>query len=202
MKSPSSCAIWNPTKDFFESLDLAEISHLIPGSTVKGHKYPSNSSKMHEIFTPVVYNVNCENSKGARLVKDGEIGKKRNNQTSIHTRVRKKLHSFWKKRNKTCLCFDTPFFQSFNINFKVRSQKNGHFFLFCFWKLIFCSHESKRCWTVHRDQRINCDTVALRAKQSGAVKTVEHSKNDYHKSSKQASKDWHSGDFDVKWGLY
>ena len=102
-------------------------------------------------------------------------------------------------RHKTCLCFDTPFFQSFNINFKVRSQKNGHFCLFCFWKLIFCSHESKRCWTVHRDQRINCDTVALRAKQSGTVKTVEHSKNDYHKCSKQALKDWHSGDFEVKW---
>ena len=44
-----------------------------------------------------------------------------------------------------------------------------------------------------------CDTVALCAKQSGTVKTVEHSKNDYHKCSKKVSKDWHSGDFDVKW---
>ena len=137
MKSPSSRAIWNPTKDFFESLDLAEISHFIPGSTVKGHKYPSNSSKMHEIFTPVVHNVNGENSKGARLVKGGEIGKKRNNQTSIRPRVRKKLHSFWKKRNKTCLCFDTPFFQSFNINFKVRSQKNGHIFFVLLLRINF-----------------------------------------------------------------
>ena len=32
----------------------------------------------------------------------------------------------------------------------------------------------------HRDQRINCYSVAIRAKQSGIVKTVGHSKNYYH----------------------
>ena len=115
------------------------------------------------------------------------------------TKSTKKLHSFRKKRNKSCLCFDTSFNQSFNINFKVRSQKMVIFFWFCFWELIFSSHESKRCLTVHRDQRINCYSVVIRAKQSGTVKTVEHSKNDYHECSKQVPKDWHSGDFDAKW---
>ena len=37
----------------------------------------------------------------------------------------------------------------------------------------------------HGDQRINCYSVAIRAKQSGTVKTVGHSKNDYHECSKQ-----------------
>ena len=39
----------------------------------------------------------------------------------------------------------------------------------------------------------------IRAKQSGTVKNVEHSKNDYHERSKQVPKDWYSGDFDAKW---
>ena len=37
-------------------------------------------------------------------------------------------------------------------------------------------------------------SVGIRAKQSGTVKNVEHSKNDYHERSKQVPKDWHSGD--------
>ena len=52
--------------------------------------------------------------------------------------------------------------------------------------------------SLHRDQRINCYSVAIRIKQSGTVKTVEHSKNNYPECSKQVSKDWHSGDFDAK----
>ena len=39
----------------------------------------------------------------------------------------------------------------------------------------------------------NCYSVTNRAKQSGTVKAVEHSKNDCHECSKQVSKDWHSG---------
>ena len=67
---------------------------------------------------------------GLRLVnKGGKIGKKRNKQTSDQE-YKKKLHSFRKKRSKSCLCFDTSFIQSFNINFKVRSQKNGHIYIF------------------------------------------------------------------------
>ena len=98
------------------------------------------------------------------------------------------------------VCVLTPrFFSHSTLTSRLGCKKMVIFFLFCFWELIFCSHESKRCWTVHRDQRINCDTVALRAKQSGTVKTVEHSKNDYHECSKQVSKDWHSEDFDAKW---
>ena len=52
--------------------------------------------------------------------------------------------------------------------------------------------------SLHRDQRINCYSVAIRIKQSGTVKTVEHSKNNYHECSKKVSKDWQSGDFDAK----
>ena len=39
----------------------------------------------------------------------------------------------------------------------VYSVRNGHIYIyiFCFWEFIFSSHESKRCWTVHRDERIN-----------------------------------------------
>ena len=51
----------------------------------------------------------------------------------------------------------------------------------------------------HRDQRINCYSGAIRAKQSRTVKPVGHSKNDYHECSKQVWKDWHSGNFDAKW---
>ena len=42
-------------------------------------------------------------------------------------------------------------------------------------------------------------SVGIRAKQSGTVKNVGHSKNDCHERSKQVPKDWHSGDFDAKW---
>ena len=39
----------------------------------------------------------------------------------------------------------------------------------------------------------NCYSVAIRAKQSGTAKAVEHSKSDYRECSKQVSKDWLSG---------
>ena len=56
-----------------------------------------------------MHNVNSKNSmEGVHLVnKGGKIGKKRNNQTS--TKSTKKLHSFRKKRNVSCLCFDALF---------------------------------------------------------------------------------------------
>ena len=71
----------------------------------------------------------------------------------------------------------------------VRSLKRVIFFLFCLWEFIFSSHESQRCWTVHSDKRINYYSVGIRAKQSGTVKNLEHSKNDYHEHSKQVPKD-------------
>ena len=82
---------------------------------------------MREIFTLVVQNFNSENSmQGARLVnKGGKIGKKRNNQTSDREYEKSCIVS---ERNKSCFCFDISFIQSFNINFKVRSPKNGHCF--------------------------------------------------------------------------
>ena len=42
-------------------------------------------------------------------------------------------------------------------------------------------------------------SVGIGAKQSGTVKNVEHSNNDYHERSKQVPKNWRSGDFDAKW---
>ena len=76
----------------------------------------------------------------------------------------------------------------------------SYFFVFCLlWEFIFSSRESKRCWTVHRDERIDYYSVGVRKKQSGTVKNVKHFKNDYHERSKQVPKDWHSGDFDAKW---
>ena len=42
-------------------------------------------------------------------------------------------------------------------------------------------------------------SVGIREKQSGTIKNVEHSKNNYHEHSKQVPKDCHSGDFDAKW---
>ena len=92
----------------------------------------------------------------------------------VHRSVHKKNCIVSERKGIRAVCvLTTPLFS------QVRSQKNGHNFLFCFWQLIFSSHESKRCWTVHRDQRTNCYSVAIRAKQSGTVKAVEHSKNDY-----------------------
>ena len=44
-----------------------------------------------------------------------------------------------------------------------------------------------------------CYSVRIRAKQSGTVKNIEQSKNDYHECSKQVPEDLHSGDFDAKW---
>ena len=50
-------------------------------------------------------------------------------ETNKHpTKSTKKLHSSWKKRNKSCFCFHTSLIQSFNIKFKVRSLKKGSHF--------------------------------------------------------------------------
>ena len=93
-------------------------------NTVKGHKYSSLSKQTREIFTPVVHTVNRKTWCGARVwsIKAGKIGKNRNKQTSDQEHE-KKLHSSRKKRNKSCLCFETSLIQSFNIKFKVRSLK-------------------------------------------------------------------------------
>ena len=59
--------------------------------------------------------------------KAGKLAKK---ETIKHpTKSTKKLHSFRQKRNKSCLCFVTSVIKSFNINFKVRSQKLVIFFV-------------------------------------------------------------------------
>ena len=93
-------------------------------NTVKGDKYSSLSKKMHENFYSCCTHCQQENlMQGACLVnKGGKIRKTRNKQTNIWARARKKkLHSSQRKRNKSCLCFDTLLIQSFNIKFKVRS---------------------------------------------------------------------------------
>ena len=65
---------------------------------------------MRKIFTLVVHNVNSKNSmEGVHLVnKGGKIGKKKK-QSNIDQEYEKKLHSFRKKRNMSCLCFDALF---------------------------------------------------------------------------------------------
>ena len=87
-------------------------------------QYSSLSKKMHENFTPVVHTVNRKTWCRVHVwsIKVGKIRKTRNKQTNIWARARKKkLHSSRRKRNKSCLCFDTLLIQSFNIKFKVRS---------------------------------------------------------------------------------
>ena len=77
-----------------------------------------------KIFTPVVHTVNRKTWCRVHVwsIKVGKIRKTRNKQTNIWARARKKkLHSSRRKRNKSCLCFDTLLIQSFNIKFKVRS---------------------------------------------------------------------------------
>ena len=161
------------------------------------HKYSWLSKKMHEILPPL-YALSM--MQGVHLVNKGGI-KLAKIETNKHpTKSTKKLHSSRKKRNKSCFCFHTSLIQSFNIKFKVTSLKKGSItFFFRLWEFIFSSHESKRCWTVHRDERINYYSVGICAKQSGTIKNVEHSKNDSHERSKQVPKDWHSGDFEAKW---
>ena len=68
---------------------------------------------------------------GTRLVNKGRKNQQKQKQTNTGPRAQKKLHSSRKKRNKSCLCFDTSLIQSFNIKFKVRSLKRVVFF-FCF----------------------------------------------------------------------
>ena len=65
---------------------------------------------------------------GARLVNKGGKNQQKQKQTNILPITRKKLHSFQKERNKSCLCFDSSFIQSFKIKFKVKQLKNGHIF--------------------------------------------------------------------------
>ena len=45
---------------------------------------------------------------------------------------------------------------------------------------------------------VSVTTLSESVKNKAELLT-EHSKNDYHERSKQVPKDWHSGDFDVKW---
>ena len=58
---------------------------------------------------------------------------------------------------------------------------------------------SRKSAELSTEMKINYYSVGIHEKQSGTVKSVEHSKNDYHKRSKQVPKNWHSGNFDAKW---
>ena len=149
-------------------------------------KYSSLSKKMREIFTSFVHTINRKTWCRARVwsIKAGKISRNRNKQHS--TKSTKKMQSSRKKKKKSCFCFDTSLIQSFNIKFKVRALKNSYIFFVLLLRICFqrsCVYKAIRCWTVHRDERINYYSVGIRAKQSGAVKNVEH-KNDYHECSK------------------
>ena len=131
---------------------------------------------------------------GARLVnKGGKTGKERNNQTSDQEYEKNCIVS--ERKGIGAVCVLTPRLFSHS----TLTSRLGRF-LFCFWELIFSSHESKRCWTVHIDQGINFYSVVIRAIQSGTDKSVEHSKNYYHECSKQVLKDWHSKDSSTQGG--
>ena len=133
---------------------------------------------------------------GARLVNKGGKNQQKQKQTNIRPGARNKLHSSRKKRNKRCLYFDTSLIQSFN----VRSLKKGHiFFGFAYENLFSALTSRKGAELSTKTKEFNYYSVGIRAKQSGTVKNVQHSKNDYHERSKQVPKDWHSGDFDAKW---
>ena len=163
-------------------------------ATFKGHKY------LRKIFTPVVHTVNRKTWCRAHVwsIKAGKISKNRNKQTS--DQEHEKNCTVAERKEIRAVCVLTPrLFSHSTLSSRLGRYKGSYYFLFCLWEFIFSSHESKRCWTVHRDKRINYYSVGIRAKQSGTVKNVEHSKNDYHERSKQLPKDWHSGDFDAKW---
>ena len=108
------------------------------------------------------------------------------------------MHSSRKKRNKSCLCFESSFIQSFNIKFKVKSLKNGHIF-FCFaYENLFSALVSRKGAELSTETKELIITLSESAEQSRTVKNVEHSENDYHERSKKVPKD--SGiDFDPKW---
>ena len=107
-------------------------------ATVKGHKYSSLSKKMREIFTPVVHTVNRKTGCRARVwsIKAGKISKNRNRQTCDQEHE-KKSKVPERKKNKSCLCFDTSLIQSFNIKFKVRALKNSHLFFVLLLRIYF-----------------------------------------------------------------
>ena len=109
------------------------------------------------------------------IIRYGKLAKKE----TIRPRVRKNCIVSERKGIRAVCVLTPPLLSNSTLTSRLGRKKMVIFFLFCFWELTFSSHESKRCWTVYRDQRINCYSVAIRAKQSGTVKTVEHSKNDY-----------------------
>ena len=79
---------------------------------------------------------------GARLVnKGGKIGIKRNNQT--FDQEYEKIVSERKGIRTSCVL--TPRLFSYSTLTSRLGRKKAHIFLFCFWQLIFSSHESKRC---------------------------------------------------------
>ena len=153
-------------------------------ATVKGHKY------LRKIFTPVVHTVNRKTWCRAHVwsIKAGKISKNRNKQTS--DQEHEKNCTVAERKEIRAVCVLTPrLFSHSTLSSRLGRYKGSYYFLFCLWEFIFSSHESKRCWTVHSDKQINYYSVGIRAKQSGTVKNVEHSKNDYHECSKQVRKD-------------
>ena len=117
-----------------------------------------NYSQGTQVFDARNFYPRCVNSansmQGARLVnKGGKIGKKRNNQTSDQEYEKNCIVS--ERKGIRAVCVLTPrLFSHSTLSSRLGRKKMVIFFLFCFWELIFRSHESKRCWTVHRDQEL------------------------------------------------
>ena len=86
--------------------------------------------------------------------KPGKISKIRNKQTSDQEH---EINCTVPERKEIrAVCLLTPrLFSHSKLSSRLGRYKGSHFFLFCLWEFIFSSRESKRCWTVHRDERIN-----------------------------------------------
>ena len=57
--------------------------------------------------------------------------------TTFHQEHERKCKVPERKKNKSCLCFDTLLIQSFNIKFKVRALKNSHIFFVLLLRIYF-----------------------------------------------------------------
>ena len=161
-----------------------------------------NYSQGIQVFDARNFYPRCVNSansmQGARLVnKGGKIGKRRNNQTSDQEYEKNCIVS--ERKGIKAVCVLTPrLFSHSTLSSRLGRKKMVIFFFVLLLRINFSFSSVEKVLNCPQRPRINCYSVAIRARQSGTVKTVEHSNNEYHECSKQGSKDWHSEDFDAK----
>ena len=133
---------------------------------------------------------------GARLVnKGGKIGIKRNNLTfdqeyernknkriRIRIRIRKGIRAVWVL---------TPLLFSYSILTSRLGRKKGSYF----FVLLLTINLSLKGVELSTETKELIVTLSQSVQNKAlTVKTVKHSKNDYHECFRQVSRDWHSGD--------